>query len=110
MEFRPSFGDATMARASPVTIDDRGDRRARSERKPMSTIRAIYEGGVFRPIEPVDLPDHSTVEIVLRRVGDTVTEVDFSQSADMSAIYEVLSRRYSGGDPTISERHNEHQS
>ena len=30
------------------------------------TIHAIYENGVFRPIEPVNLPDHTAVEIELR--------------------------------------------
>jgi len=27
----------------------------------MKTIKAIYENGVFRPMEPVDLPEHSEV-------------------------------------------------
>jgi predicted DNA-binding antitoxin AbrB/MazE fold protein len=27
------------------------------------TIHAIYENGVFRPLEPVDLPDNTAVEI-----------------------------------------------
>jgi hypothetical protein len=26
---------------------------------------AIYENGVFRPLAPVDLPDHTTVEVTL---------------------------------------------
>lgn len=29
----------------------------------MATIRAIYENGVFRPVEPVDLPEHTAVEV-----------------------------------------------
>jgi hypothetical protein len=28
---------------------------------------------------------------------------------DLKEIYEVLGRRYSSGDPTVSARHNEHQ-
>ena len=29
----------------------------------MKTIRAVYEKGVFRPLEPVDLPEHSRVSV-----------------------------------------------
>ena len=31
-----------------------------------STVHAIYENGVFRPIEPVDLPECTPVEFDLR--------------------------------------------
>lgn len=31
----------------------------------MNTIPAIYENGVFRPTVPVDLPDRTSVEVVL---------------------------------------------
>ena len=31
----------------------------------MSSIEVIYENGVFRPLEPVDLPDGVTGEVVL---------------------------------------------
>ncbi len=33
------------------------------------TIRAIFEDGVFRPLDPVDLPEHTTVEFDLRPSG-----------------------------------------
>jgi predicted DNA-binding antitoxin AbrB/MazE fold protein len=29
----------------------------------MKTVTAIYEDGVFRPTQPVDLPEHCKVEI-----------------------------------------------
>ncbi|MCZ2342221.1 MAG: DUF104 domain-containing protein [Bacteroidales bacterium] len=32
----------------------------------MSIIHAIYENGVFRPTEPVDLPEHAEVEFELK--------------------------------------------
>ena len=76
----------------------------------MSTIRAIYEGGVFRPIEPVDLPERSVVRIITEAVGPPETAgLSLAHDEGLDAIYEVLSRRYSGGDPYVSERHNEHQ-
>jgi predicted DNA-binding antitoxin AbrB/MazE fold protein len=32
----------------------------------MKTIHAVYENGVFRPTDPVDLPESSTVELMVR--------------------------------------------
>jgi predicted DNA-binding antitoxin AbrB/MazE fold protein len=34
------------------------------------TVRAIFENGVFRPLDPVDLPEHSTVEFEPRPTSD----------------------------------------
>jgi predicted DNA-binding antitoxin AbrB/MazE fold protein len=34
-------------------------------------VRAIYENGVFRPLEPVDLPEHSTVEFEPRPIAES---------------------------------------
>lgn len=31
----------------------------------MKTVMAVYENGVFRPVGPVDLPEHSSVEVLL---------------------------------------------
>lgn len=40
----------------------------------MSTVTAIYENGVFRPTERVDLPEHCSVELDVRmREEDTLT-------------------------------------
>lgn len=38
-------------------------------RRSKPTIRAIYENGVFRPLEPVDLPDRCEVEFEPRLVN-----------------------------------------
>jgi predicted DNA-binding antitoxin AbrB/MazE fold protein len=35
-----------------------------------STVHAIYENGVFRPIEKVDLPDLCEVEVEIRQVKE----------------------------------------
>lgn len=72
----------------------------------MSTlIHAIYEGGVFRPIEPVDLPDHCPV-----KVEPDTDRINSSQRAYAQAeIYDILGERYNSGDPYGAERHNEHQ-
>lgn len=69
----------------------------------MSTIRAIYEDGVFRPIGPIELPDRSVVEFEPRPVaGD-------GEEAALDAIYEVLSRRHHSGRHDLAQRHDEHQ-
>lgn len=31
----------------------------------MKTVMTVYENGVFRPVEPVDLPEHTTVLVPL---------------------------------------------
>ncbi|HSZ57138.1 MAG TPA: antitoxin family protein [Tepidisphaeraceae bacterium] len=68
------------------------------------TVRAIYENGVFKPSEKVDLPEKAEV----------VFEPRLVQKADpptgaMARIYEILSRRYNTNQPDLAERHNEHQ-
>lgn len=77
------------------------------------TIRAIYEGGVFRPLGQVDLPERCEVEIDPKPVVRLVTEIKFSdeprQSAAKDAIYAILGERYRSGETDIAERHNEHQ-
>ena len=79
----------------------------------MKTIRAIYENGVFRPIEEIDLPEHCEVEFEPKPVGKLVTEIHFSdqprQSAEKDAIYRILGERYSSGETDVAERHDEHQ-
>lgn len=65
------------------------------------SIQAIYENGVFRPLEPVNLPEHSLVEV---NSPSPEAEVELWDS-----IYETLSERFNSGDPDVAERHNEHQ-
>ena len=67
----------------------------------MSTIRAIYENGVFRPIGPIELPDRSVVEFEPRPVE--------GEGEALDAIYEVLSHRHRSGRHDLAERHDEHQ-
>jgi predicted DNA-binding antitoxin AbrB/MazE fold protein len=67
----------------------------------MKTVQAIFENGVFRPKEQVDLPEHTEVEFEPRLVGPSQTALE--------AVYAVLSERYASGEPDVAERHNEHQ-
>jgi predicted DNA-binding antitoxin AbrB/MazE fold protein len=67
------------------------------------TIRAIYENGIFRPLDPVDLPDSTPVEFDPK----VVTPED--EDAAQKRIYELLGRSYDTGQTDTAERHNEHQ-
>jgi len=69
----------------------------------MSTVHAIFEKGVFRPTEPVQLPDNCEVEFEPRVI---TTEADLQHQ---QRIIEILSRRYETGVTDLAERHNEHQ-
>jgi predicted DNA-binding antitoxin AbrB/MazE fold protein len=69
----------------------------------MSTIHAVFENGVFRPKSPVELPEKCEVEFEPRLVNVPVNP------APLDKVYEILSRRYDGGERDIAARHNEHQ-
>jgi predicted DNA-binding antitoxin AbrB/MazE fold protein len=70
----------------------------------MKAIHAIYENGVFRPTEPVDLPEGSEVTV------EPKPAVEPSPlSPHQKRIYELLSQSVDTGDPGLSGRHDEHQ-
>lgn len=73
----------------------------------MKTIHAIYENGVFRPTEPVELPVGSRVTV--QPEGPEAASPIGPDEDDLDPIYEVLSRRHRSGHPDTAERHNEHQ-
>lgn len=66
-------------------------------------IRAVYQNGVFRPTEPVDLPESSEVEVELRQVAPP------SEEKRLDAIYDLLGARFESGEPDVAARHDEHQ-
>ena len=51
------------------------------------TIQAIFADGVFRPIEPVDLPEDCKVEFEPRIIDAEIVQ-------DLDAIYAVLAKRF----------------
>jgi predicted DNA-binding antitoxin AbrB/MazE fold protein len=68
----------------------------------MGTIHAIFEGGVFRPVEPVSLPEHCRVAFEPRiEDGELVQDLD--------AVYAAMDLRYETGEGDVAARHNEHQ-
>jgi predicted DNA-binding antitoxin AbrB/MazE fold protein len=70
----------------------------------VKTVHAIFENGVFRPKEAVDLPEHTEVEFEPR----TVVGAPDSDAA-LDRIYEILSETYDSGQHDVAARHNEHQ-
>ena len=70
----------------------------------MKTIHAVYEEGVFRPVEKVDLPERTEVEFEPKVVGNSLP-----RSGGMNGIIEVMSRRFHSGQHDLAARHNEHQ-
>ena len=74
-----------------------------------STVHAIYEKGVFRPVEPVDLPDNTPVEFEPRVLTEAPEIPPPSMSEGLAKVYEILGRRYHSGYTDTAARHNEHQ-
>ncbi len=68
----------------------------------MDTIHAIFENGVFRPVAPVQLPEHCEVEFEPRLVNGEAKQ-------NLQAIFAILDERYDTGESDLAARHNEHQ-
>ena len=73
------------------------------------TLQAVYENGVFRPVEPVDLPEHTRVEFEPRVLAESPQAIESSMSEGLGKVYEILGRRYNSGHSDTAARHNEHQ-
>ena len=72
------------------------------------TIYAIYENGVFRPIEAVDLPDRCTVEV--RQMKDqNEGEAKSPCIGSHDKVYAVLANRCDTGVADLAQSHDRHQ-
>jgi len=72
-----------------------------------TTVHAIYENGVFRPVEPVALPDRTSVELEVRTPGQPLPQLPMPEG--LAKVYAILGERYDSGHPDTAARHNEHQ-
>jgi predicted DNA-binding antitoxin AbrB/MazE fold protein len=70
----------------------------------MKTIHAVYESGVFRPLETVELPERTEVEFEPRPVAKQE-----EHAGHLDGIYAILGERYQSGEHDVAARHNEHQ-
>ena len=67
------------------------------------TIHAIYENGVIRPIEPLDLPDRCELEIEVRSLKSN------GEPPTLEDVYSILRKRFNSAEHDVAARHNEHQ-
>jgi len=67
------------------------------------TIRAVYENGVFRPTQKVDLPDPCEVEVEVRHCRHG------SNTPTLDDVYAILAKRHSSGERDLAARHDGHQ-
>jgi predicted DNA-binding antitoxin AbrB/MazE fold protein len=72
------------------------------------TIHAVFEHGVFRPTEKVDLPEGQEVEVQVTLV-EAPKASEASVSPGLAEIYAIIGERYRSGHSDTAERHNEHQ-
>jgi hypothetical protein len=79
----------------------------------MKTIHAVYENGVFRPLEPVEWPEGCEVTVEPRMAATDHPQAPDPQFAHLepglARIYATLSHRHDGGSPDAAARHDEHQ-
>ena len=69
----------------------------------MKAIHAIYEGGVFRPLETVDLPETTEVVFAPEPVSRPATPLARAR------VVAALARRFDSGERDVAARHDEHQ-
>ena len=68
----------------------------------MKAIHAIYERGVFRPLEVVDLPEATEVVLEQRPVLPLMSPEGHTKVAA------VLAERFDSGETDVAARHDEH--
>jgi predicted DNA-binding antitoxin AbrB/MazE fold protein len=84
--------------------NEAGNEQFKMVKEDMKTIHAVYERGVFRPLEAVELAERTEVEFEPRPV-----RADANGDENLMAIYSVLSERYQTGNSDAAARHDEHQ-
>ena len=68
-----------------------------------TAFHAIYENGVFRPMQAVDLPDRCEVEVEVHTVKTD------PQRPSLDDVYAILNARFDSGEHDVAARHDEHQ-
>lgn len=78
----------------------------------MKPIHAVYENGVFRPLEPVEWPEGCEVTVEPRGADEGQARTSDPRFAHLepglARIYATLAHRYDGGSPDAAARHDEH--
>jgi len=74
----------------------------------MSAIPAVFEHGIFRPLQPVELPEGTRVQIEVSAAQAPIAR-SAEEDAHLDRVYKLLSLRFNGGEKDVAARHNEHQ-
>jgi predicted DNA-binding antitoxin AbrB/MazE fold protein len=69
----------------------------------MSTVKAVYENGVFKPTEPVSLEEHAEVEVVIPN-RPVRTPDDPTGWKAIDSVIGILK----GTPPDVSEKHDDY--
>ena len=69
----------------------------------MKIVYAVFEKGIFRPTEPVDLPEGCTVSLQPKML-----EAPKVDRRGLDEIYAILGECYDSGCQDAAERHDEH--
>ena len=69
-----------------------------------TTVHPISENGVFRPVEPISLPEYTSVELDVRVPGEQRTESPMPEG--LAKVYAIPGERYDSGYPDTAARHN----
>jgi predicted DNA-binding antitoxin AbrB/MazE fold protein len=67
----------------------------------MKVVHAVFENGIFRPREPVELPEGSEVEFEPRLVPTPTLK------SHRERVHALLSRTIETGETDMAERHDE---
>jgi predicted DNA-binding antitoxin AbrB/MazE fold protein len=67
-----------------------------------TTVHAVFEKGVFRPVEPVCLPECTSVELEVRLTGGERPELPMSEG--LATVYAILGERYDSGHADTAAR------
>ena len=55
--------------------------------EPTSTqVDAVFENGVFRPLSPIDLPEHERVSLIVNRPVDPLADILDWEAHELAAI------------------------
>ena len=74
----------------------------------MPIINAIFENGIFRPLDPVQLPEGSKVQLEIPASTNGAAR-SADETKHLERVYDILSQRFDGGEKDIAARHDEHQ-
>ena len=68
----------------------------------MGTVYAVFENGVFRPLEGIELPNGAKVEFEPR-------VIQAPRPGQRERIAAILLKSYDTDEPELAAKHNEHQ-